>query len=91
MSEVEALAALNAWRSLSAEDQAAHFAAKSPPTPLDLRLAMEADLCPHGSGPCGCGPEPRVCGHPDRPTLVRRGDCLGCLARDWWEAGVEGR
>jgi hypothetical protein len=58
--------------------------------PIDSRLAMLADLCPHASGPCGCGSgPPRICGHPDHPPEVRRAGCLECVARSWWESGSD--
>lgn len=59
------------------------------PEPSDVipHFAMEADLCPSGSGPCGCGGgPPRICSHPDRPLRVHRPYCLACVARQWWEA-----
>lgn len=49
------------------------------------RLAMGAELCPMGSGPCGCGSEARLCGHPDRPLEVWRHDCIQCVSLDSWE------
>jgi hypothetical protein len=47
---------------------------------LTMRLAMDAELCPSGSGSCGCGSSPpRICGHPDHPLEVRAADCLRCV------------
>jgi hypothetical protein len=44
-----------------------------------IRLAMAVELCPHGSGPCGCGSgPPRLCSHPDHPDEVRKTYCLQC-------------
>lgn len=60
-----------------------------PPAPgPDLRLAMLADLCPIGAGPCGCGASPRLCGHPDRPAEVWRVDCLVCVSLADWERSI---
>lgn len=59
--------------------------------PMDpTRLALLAETCPSGSGPCGCGSgPPRECSAPDRPAGVRKADCLECSGRRWWESGVE--
>lgn len=46
-----------------------------------LRIAMDAELCEFGSGPCGCnGGPPRICkiDGPDRPREVMRIDCIKC-------------
>jgi glycosyltransferase involved in cell wall biosynthesis len=49
------------------------------PEEARIRLAMRVELCPHGSGPCGCGDgPPRLCAHPDHPAEVRRAYCLEC-------------
>jgi hypothetical protein len=60
------------------------MAGELPPAPdpgrVDVRLAMLAETCPHGSGPCGCGALPRDCSRPDRPDKVWRRDCLACVA-----------
>ncbi len=42
-------------------------------------LAMLADLCPWGTGPCGCGAAPRLCSRPDQPAHVWRSHCLQCV------------
>lgn len=94
----EARARLDAWRALSDADQGAYFASKvarpakagETPVPDPIRLAMLVETCPNGTGPCGCGTgPPRSCGRPDRPSEVRRADCLACVALDWWLEGVE--
>ena len=54
----------------------------------DAGEAIKADLCPHGAGACGCGPLPRLCGHPDRPAEVWRPACLRCVAVGEWEARI---
>lgn len=63
----------------------------APPRAMDpARLALLAETCPSSSGPCGCGSgPPRQCGHPDRPALVRKAECLRCSGASWWESGVE--
>ncbi len=54
-------------------------APKAEDTEARLRHAMKVELCPHGSGPCGCGSgPPRLCSHPDHPAEVRRAYCLQC-------------
>ncbi|WP_435017828.1 hypothetical protein TA3x_005448 [Tundrisphaera sp. TA3] len=59
-----------------------------PPTdPGDIGR-IDADLCPHGAGACGCGAEPRLCGHPDRPAEVWRPDCLRCVELAGWEGSI---
>jgi hypothetical protein len=61
-----------------------------PATDLELRLAMAAELCPSGTGPCGCGGgPPRSCGREDRPAEVWRVNCIACVTVDWWQEGVE--
>jgi hypothetical protein len=60
-----------------------------PTSEIEVRLAMLAELCVSGTGPCGCGTTPRSCGHPDRPSFVFRKDCIRCQERIWWESGVE--
>jgi hypothetical protein len=83
-------AKLAAWRQVPAGEQRARFAAIAPAPEVELRLAMMAETCPCGTGPCGCGSgPPRSCGHPDRPSEVRRADCLACVAREWWEGAVD--
>lgn len=51
----------------------------------DVAAAIDADLCPHGAGACGCGAEPRRCGHPERPAFVWRAACLRCSRERAWE------
>ncbi len=90
---------LHNWRALSAALQAAAIAAQwethagrpgMAAAGPDLRLAMVTEICPCGSGPCGCGSgPPRICSRPDRPSEVRRADCLRCVTHDWWRAGVD--
>ena len=48
------------------------------PEPDVARAGMLAELCPHGSGACGCGSEARRCVHPLMPDRVWRRDCLEC-------------
>ena len=55
-----------------------------------LRAAMDAEICRHGSGPCGCGAEPRICSHPGRPDAVKRDYCLLCVLRPDWHGRPEG-
>ena len=59
------------------------------PRPFLDRVRNEAEFCPFGSGPCGCGDgPPRLCSDPDRPDLVRRWECLDCRALVLWEAEI---
>ena len=76
------------YREIAARPFPAPGATAAPPSDLDARLAMDAELCPSGAGACGCGAEPRRCGHPDRPPGVFRRDCLACVTRAWWGAGA---
>ena len=72
-------------RDVAEHGRVIHRPAASPP-PVDIMVAWEADTCSMGAGPCGCGDgPPRLCGHPDRPTEVRRPYCLTCVSRQWWE------
>jgi hypothetical protein len=57
---------------------------------VDVRIAMLAETCPFGAGPCGCGTgPPRLCSREDRPAEVRRPFCLSCVAVAAWEAQSE--
>ncbi len=50
-----------------------------PPNPNDpFVLGDKADRCEHGSGPCGCGAEPRTCSRPDRAGPKWRWECIEC-------------